>query len=87
LSLVRLSTALRTDPLQIEPILDELMAMDWVGRLDEAGQPRFVLLCDVLTTQVEALVSRLLLEPTPEFEAFWKRAAFSEMRLQELLRG
>jgi membrane protein len=87
LSLVRLSTALRTDPLQIEPILDELMAMDWVGRLDEAGQPRFVLLCDVLTTPVEALVSRLLLEPTPEFEAFWKRAAFSEMRLQELLRG
>ena len=87
LSLVRLSTALRTDPLQIEPILDELMAMDWVGRLDEAGRPRFVLLCDLSTTPAETLVSRLLLEPTPGFEAFWKRAAFGEMRLQELLRG
>ena len=87
LSLVRLSTVLRTDPLQIEPILDELMAMDWVGRLDEAGRPRFVLLCDLSTTPAETLVSRLLLEPTPGFEAFWKRAAFGEMRLQELLRG
>jgi membrane protein len=85
LSLGRLSSALRTDPLQIEPILDELTAMDWVGRLDEDGQPRFVLLCDLSTTPVETLVSRLLLEQTPELEAFWRRAAFSEMRLQELL--
>ncbi len=86
LSATQLSTALRTDPLQIEPILDELIEMDWVGRLDEAGQPRFVLLCDASTSHAEVLVSRLLLEPTPEFAAFWRRASFSEMRLQELLR-
>ncbi|MEQ1805184.1 MAG: YihY family inner membrane protein, partial [Burkholderiaceae bacterium] len=67
LSATQLSTLLRTDPLQIEPILDELIAMDWVGRLDEAGQPRFVLLCDATTSPAEVLVSRLLLEPTPEF--------------------
>ncbi len=86
LSATQLSTLLRTDPLQIEPILDELMAMDWVGRLDEAGQPRFVLLCDAATSPAEVLVSRFLLEPTPEFAAFWKRASFSEMRLLDLLR-
>ena len=87
LSATQLSTVLRTDPLQIEPILEELMDMDWVGRLDEAGQPRFVLLCDASTSPAEVLVSRLLLEPTPEFAAFWKRAAFSEMCLQDLLRA
>ncbi len=86
LSATQLSTLLRTDPLQIEPILDELMDMDWVGRLDEAGLPRFVLLCDAATSPAEVLVSRFLLEPTPEFAAFWKRASFSEMRLLELLR-
>ncbi|MFZ2651788.1 MAG: YihY family inner membrane protein [Burkholderiaceae bacterium] len=87
LSAAQLSTALRTDPLQIESILDELIAMDWVGCLDEAGQPRFVLLCDASATPAEALLSRLLLEPTPEFGAFWKRAGFSQMRLQDLLRA
>ena len=87
LSLTQLSATLRTDPLQIEPILDELLAMDWVGRLDEEGQPRFVLLCEAATTRAEALVTRMLLEPTPEFAAFWKRAGFSEMKVQELLRA
>ncbi len=87
LSLAQLSAALRTDPLQIEPILDELLAMDWVGRLDEEGQPRFVLLCEAASTQAEVLVIRLLLEPTPEFAAFWKRSGFSEMSLYEVLRA
>src|SRR5213592_4811261 len=45
LTLSELSEALRTDPLQIEPILDTLVAIDWVGRLDEGGAARHVLLC------------------------------------------
>ena len=28
---------LRADPLQVEPVLEQLMALDWVGRLDEDG--------------------------------------------------
>jgi membrane protein len=82
----QLAKALRTDPLQIEPILDELLAMDWLGRLDEPGQPRFVLLCDTATTPAEELIARLLLEPTPDLEGIWNRAGFGQARLQEFLR-
>ncbi len=86
LSPAQLAKALRTDPLQIEPILDELLAMDWLGRLDEPGQPRFVLLCDTATTPAEELIARLLLEPTPDLEGIWSRAGFGQARLQEFLR-
>ena len=85
LSSDQLSEALRTDPLQIEPILDELVALDWVGRLDEAGQPRFVLLCDVSTTPAQALLASLLLTPAAALTGFWRRAGFAEMTLDELL--
>ena len=85
LSAARLAEVLRTDPLQIEPILDDLLAMDWLGRLDEDGQPRFVLLCDVATTSAEDLIARLLLEPSPDLRAIWRRAGFGEIRLRELL--
>jgi membrane protein len=80
-----LSEALRTDPLQIEPILDTLVAIDWVGRLDEAGNARFVLLCDPARTPAERLLSQLLLEPSASLSGFWQRAGFDEMTVKDLL--
>jgi membrane protein len=80
-----LAETLRTDPLQIEPILDTLVAIDWVGLLDEAGDARYVLLCDPDTTPATRLVGQLLLEPAPSMEAFWKRAGFGEMTVRELM--
>ena len=85
LSAEQLSAALRTDPLQIEPILDDLVALDWVGCLDETGAPRFVLLCDVATTPAQPLLGTLLLEATPALRGFWQRAGFDQMRLHDLL--
>jgi membrane protein len=80
-----LSETLRTDPLQIEPILDTLVAIDWVGLLDEAGNARYVLLCDPDKTPAERLVAQLLLEPAASMEAFWERAGFDEMTVRELM--
>ena len=80
-----LSETLRTDPLQIEPILDTLVATDWIGLLDEAGNARYVMLCDPDTTPATRLVAQLLLEPAPSMEAFWKRAGFGEMTVRELM--
>ena len=80
-----LSETLRTDPLQIEPILDTLVAIDWVGLLDEAGNSRYVMLCDPDTTPATRLVAQLLLEPAPSMEAFWKRAGFGELTVRELM--
>jgi membrane protein len=37
LSLASLAQGLRADPLQLEPILEQLAALDWVSRLDEGA--------------------------------------------------
>jgi membrane protein len=85
LGLAELSQALRTDPLQIEPILETLVAIDWAGRLDEAGAQRYVLLCDPAVTKAAPLLSQLLLEPGIALRKFWQRAGFAEMTLRELI--
>ena len=85
LSLSDLSEALRTDPLQIEPILEALVAVDWAGRLDEDNAQRYVLLCDPATTKASPILAQLLIEPAPTLRRFWQRAGFNDMSLRELL--
>ncbi|MEP7302620.1 MAG: YihY family inner membrane protein [Caldimonas sp.] len=78
--------ALGTDPLQIEPLVDTLLRLDWAGRLDEAGQARFVLLVEPETTLAEPILAALLLEPAPDLASFWKQAQFDRLTLAQLLR-
>jgi membrane protein len=80
-----LSGLLRADPLQVEPILDLLVSLDWAGRLDEGGRPRYVLLCDPQRTLAQPMLSRLLLDPTPSVRSFWGRAGFEFMTLADVL--
>ena len=82
-----LSARLRTDPLQTEPILETLVAINWVGRLDEKADPRYVLLCDPATTKARPLVSALLIEPSAPLQGFWQHAGFDSMLLNELIRS
>ena len=81
-----LSRALSTDPLQVDPLLDALIGIDWVGRLDEAGEPRYVLLVDPARTRAEPLLAALLLDPSPDLGIFWKEARFHQLELADLLR-
>jgi membrane protein len=81
----QLAAALRTDPLQTEPILETLVAFDWVGRLDEQNDPRFVLLCDLARTPAQPLLAQLLLEPSAASRGLWLRAGFDTLTVQELL--
>lgn len=85
LSAGQLAASMRIDPLQIEPLLDLLQAFDWVGRLDERGDPRFVLLCDTALTPAQPLIAQLLLEPSLASRGLWERAGFDTMSLRELL--
>lgn len=85
-SLMEIAESLRTDPLQVEPILDLLVALDWAGRLDEAGDARHVLLCDPATTRAEPLLMQLMLDPGTALQPFWRRAGFDTLTLQELTR-
>jgi len=82
-----IAEAIGIDPLQVDPVLDALVELDWVGRLEEAKGARYVLLCDPATTRAEPLIAKLLLDPAPDLEATWKRAGFDTVRLGELLRA
>ena len=82
-----IAQAIGIDPLQVDPVLDVLVELDWVGRLEEPKGARYVLLCDPATTRAEPLIAKLLLAPAPDLEATWKRAGFDTVRLGELLRA
>ncbi|MEO8298753.1 MAG: YihY family inner membrane protein [Burkholderiales bacterium] len=85
LGLGELGTRLRIDPLQAEPILETLAACDWIGRLDEEGAQRFVLLAEPATTPLAPLLSDFLLEPGPAVAGFWQGARLDELRLADAL--
>jgi membrane protein len=85
LSGIDLATSLRIDPLQIESALDALMALDWVGRLDEAGQARYVLLCDPAHTALAPLVDALLLAPIDALAPVRTRMQVDAIQLADVL--
>lgn len=84
-SLADLAAELRTDPLQLEPVLDTLIAMDWVGRLDEDGAARHVLLVDAAHTPAAPLLDTMLLAPGPASASFRQRTRLGDLTLGELL--
>ena len=85
LTLTELAAALSTDPLQVEPIVEALLALDWAARLDEAGGHRLVLLVEPAHTPARLLVDEMLLEPSPGARMFRERAGVESMMLGELL--
>jgi membrane protein len=80
-----LARTLRIDPLQLEPVIDALIGIDWLGQLDEAGSPRLVMLCDPVTTPAAPLLDRLLLVPTPATEGLRRRLSIETVMLADLL--
>ncbi|MEO5843473.1 MAG: YihY family inner membrane protein [Caldimonas sp.] len=82
-----IAAAIGIDPLEVDPVLDALVELDWVGRLEEPKGARYVLLCDPAATPAEPLIAKLLLDPAPDLDATWKRARFDSLRLTELLPG
>lgn len=84
-SLDRLSHTLRIDPLQIEPVLEVLVELDLVGRLDEEGASRFVLLVDPTDAPAAPLIGRLLLKPAPAINGLWHRAGLDGLKLGDVL--
>jgi membrane protein len=82
---MRIAERLRIDPLQIEPILEMLAQGDWVGRLEEEGVQRWVMLCDPATTPAAPLIDRLLMQPDARVAAFRQRTGMDRLTLGELL--
>jgi membrane protein len=85
LGLHELAGAVRVDPLQVEPVLDLLIAMDWVARLDEEGAQRHVLLIDAPRTLARPLINGLLLGDDRAAGAFRRKAGLDTLKVSELL--
>jgi membrane protein len=77
--------SLRLDPLQLEPVLQDLAGLDWVARLDEDGEPRHVLLCDVHRTPAQPLIDAHLLPRSPASDRLWARARLGDLVLADLI--
>jgi membrane protein len=85
----QLGSELRTDSQRLEPVLEALTALDWIGLLHEAldtsDESRFVLLVDPQQTEVAPLMQALLLPRTPETENLWKNGLQPSSKLREAL--
>lgn len=83
-----LAQQLRVDVLALEPVLDTLIQLEWIGQLvdSESDQAsRCVLLVNPDSTTIEPLVDALLLDVTPGTLKLRTRAGWAETRLREVL--
>ena len=77
-----LARVMRVDVLQLEEPVAVLVAMDWLGRLDEAGE-RYVLLIDPARTPLAPLLERLLLARQPGTARFWGESGWGRMTVAQ----
>lgn len=88
LSVSELGTALQVDPLQLEPVLEALVELDWIGRLNEVedqAATRFVLLADPEQTAVAPLLQQFLLPPSSATRKLWETARLEMLSLADVL--
>ena len=88
LTLMQIAERLRVDPLQLEPLAETLIQLDWVGRLAEAEpgeMSRLVLLADPDFTPLTRMLRALLLAPEHATEAFWGNSGLAALSLRDAL--
>ena len=89
LTVSQLCSALQTDALSLEPVLDALTALDWVGQLQDNDDsdlgPRLLLLIDPDKTALTPLMAALLLPHTPITEKLWQNGQWPAISLREAL--
>ena len=84
----QLAVRLEVDVLQLEPVLETLSALDWIGQvhgLEGSAESRYLLLADPGTTRLEPLMQRLLLDPAPSLVRLWDKARWPSMHLRDVL--
>lgn len=88
LSSQQLAAALRVDQLQLEPVLEALMALDWIGLLQEDrsdASARWVLLANPDIALLEPLLQRLLLQRETSTQNLWQSSRWSSLTLRDVL--
>ena len=82
-----LARALQVDVLQLEPALEALEALHWIGQLLGEGdeESRYILLADPDQTPLEPLMQQLLLDKTVSTLPLWTRANWDALNLRQIL--
>lgn len=87
-----LAQLLRVDVLQLEPVMEALIALDWVGQVNDVAlnaadvpEMRCVLLADPNTTLLAPLLQRLLLKRVLSLEPLWGSARLDALRMADVL--
>ena len=88
MSMDELVEALRVSALQLEPVLETLVQLDWIGRLNEVDDDvatRYVLLADEQSTSIEPLLRHLLLPRTEATIGLWDKGGWSRLYLKDVV--
>jgi membrane protein len=83
-----LAARMEVDVLQLEPVLQTLVQLDWIGRLNEIDDQyalRYVLLADVQSTALEPLMRTLLLPASEATAKLWRTGSLSSLYLKDVL--
>ena len=80
-----LARQVKADPLRVALMLDRMVAWGWVGRLDEEGSQRYVLLADPAITPAEPLLDAYLAAPAPALAPLRQRWNWSRVTLREVM--
>lgn len=81
---------LRVDALQLVPVLDTLVALDWIAPIADPleradADHRYVLLVDPASTSLSPLMIELLLPYTEPLAPVWQRRPLAQLTLQDAL--
>lgn len=88
LSAQQLAVMLELDSLQLEPVLETLVALDWIGRVNEIEdeqETRYILLADVQATALEPLIRHLLLPHSEATAKLWNSGRLSSVYLKDVV--
>jgi len=88
LGAAELEARMKVDSLQLVPVLETLVGLDWIAPLDEErghDDPRYVLLADPGATSLEPLLRELMMPAAPPLKSLWTQGPLDRLRLQDLL--
>ncbi len=88
LTVHQLVEALQLDALQLEPVLETLVTLDWIGRINEVedeAETRYILLADTQSTALEPLMRHLLLPQSEATAKLWSSGRLSAVYLKDVI--
>jgi membrane protein len=88
LSALQLVAQLEVEALELEPVLETLVELDWIGRINEVDdeeQTRYLLLADPSSTALEPLMRHLLLPLSDATAKLWQSGRLSSACLRDVI--